>query len=316
MDKIRARVFISCGQNRHTQEAEVANQILRRIESMGFEPYVATEEQTLKGIKENVFAKIEESEYFVFVDFKREKLENGEYRGSLFSHQELAIAAFLDKEVLIFQEVGIKKQDGIISAIQGNAVQFTDRHLLSNVIADRIRELNWKSNWRNELVIEIEKTEDTDAILSNGRTYRWYLLNVKNLHHRKNAFDCIAYLESVKNIATTHKQLYPPIELKWNVVTVPRVIIPPGYIRAFGAFYVSHENPSNIYFNINTFIIDNDSVYDKFTLKGPGSFELTFVIFSLNFLPVRVTCMLEIGSTLNDLNFSKIKQETMGKQEQ
>jgi len=70
-NKIRARVFISCGRNKDIpevegaaqkiQEVEVAAQIFGRTEKMGFEPYVAVEEQTLKDIKENVFAKIAES---------------------------------------------------------------------------------------------------------------------------------------------------------------------------------------------------------------------------------------------------------------
>ena len=46
------------------------------------------------------------------------------------------MTTFLDKDALIFQETGIKRHDGIISAIQGNAVIFTDRHLLPNVIGN------------------------------------------------------------------------------------------------------------------------------------------------------------------------------------
>jgi hypothetical protein len=316
----KARIFVSCGQKRDN-ELEVARQILRKLTDMGFDPYGAMEEQSLKGIRENIFSKLEESEYFIFIDFKREKMETGEHRGSLFSHQELAIATFLDKDALIFQETGIKRYDGIISAIQGNAVIFTDRHLLPNVMADKIRELNWKSNWRDELLAEIDEnksaTSDLDAIFApTGDVCRWYLVNIKNMHHRKNAFDCFAYLESIKNISTLHKRLYPPIELKWNVVTVPRVVIPPRYERGFGAFYVPHNTPSTVYFNINTFIVDNDSVCNMFRLEGPGEFEITFVVFSFNFAPVRITCMLEIGSTLNDIKFYKMKQELMGRQEQ
>jgi len=70
------------------------------------------------------------SEYFVFVDFKRERLNDTiECRGSLFSHQELAIASFLDLEVLAFQEAGVKQSDGIMGFLQANAISFTDRPL-------------------------------------------------------------------------------------------------------------------------------------------------------------------------------------------
>src|SRR6266571_4187938 len=96
---LRARVFISCGQSKHSDEVETARKIARRLQELGFDPYIAVEEQTLRGLKENIFSQIENSEYFVFVDFKREQLVSNDppmHRGSLFSHQELALASFLD----------------------------------------------------------------------------------------------------------------------------------------------------------------------------------------------------------------------------
>jgi len=69
----RARVFISCGQQKDTNEIEVVREIAEKLEKMGFEPYIAVEEQTLKGVKENLFRRLSESEYFIFIDFKRGK---------------------------------------------------------------------------------------------------------------------------------------------------------------------------------------------------------------------------------------------------
>jgi hypothetical protein len=59
--------------------------------SLRFDAYIAVEEQTLRGLTENIFARLANSEYFLFDDFKRDRLEgSNEHRGSLFSHQELA----------------------------------------------------------------------------------------------------------------------------------------------------------------------------------------------------------------------------------
>ncbi len=307
-NKIRARVFISCGQNQDAQEKEVADQIFRRIEKMGFEPYVAIEEQTLKGIKDNVFAKIEESEYFVFIDFKREKLENGEHRGSLFSHQELALAAFFDKDVLAFQENGLKKNEGILGAIQGNSIAFSDRPLLSSVIADRISQLKWKPDWRNELTIDRDEQEYTDAFRPSApanQTRRWYHMQVKNSHYKKIALDCIAYLESSKNVSTGDEKHFTPVEFKWQGLNVPRTIVPPGYTRGLDAFLVPHETPNIVYFGINHDLVDFSGFYEEYKLVGPGRFELNFVVYSINFSPIRRTFLLDIGTTLEDIKFSK-----------
>ena len=119
----KARVFISCGQQKGTDEVEVAHKVAEKLEEMDFEPYIAVEEQTLKGMKENIFRRLSESEYFIFIDFKRERLfklkngsfdDTGKHRGSLFSHQELAIATFLDVKPLLFREKEVKEDDGIL----------------------------------------------------------------------------------------------------------------------------------------------------------------------------------------------------------
>jgi hypothetical protein len=85
-----SRIFISCGQGEVSGERDIAKQISKRLSEIGFDVCVATQEQTLRGIKENIFSKLEESEYLIFIDFKRERLVDSGYRGSLFSHQELA----------------------------------------------------------------------------------------------------------------------------------------------------------------------------------------------------------------------------------
>ena len=69
----RARVFVSCGQN-YDEERNIALRVRDSLRELGFGPYVAVEEQSLRGLKENLFEQLRRSEYFVFVDFKREQL--------------------------------------------------------------------------------------------------------------------------------------------------------------------------------------------------------------------------------------------------
>jgi hypothetical protein len=109
-----ARIFISCGQNKDTDEARIASAIKIKAQSLGFDPYVAVDVQTLRGLRESIFAQLENSEYFIFVDFKREKLADNlnEYRGSLFSHQELALASYLDIDVLASKKLVSKRMMG------------------------------------------------------------------------------------------------------------------------------------------------------------------------------------------------------------
>jgi hypothetical protein len=155
--KSRARVFIGCGQAKGSDEEITAAAVASRLERLGFDPYVAVQEQTLRDLKENIFEQLAKSEYYIFVDFKREELAKTNppvCRGSLFSHQELALASYLEIPLLAFQESGVKQDDGIIRFLEANSISFTDRNLLPNVIADKVQERGWDPHWKNELVLE------------------------------------------------------------------------------------------------------------------------------------------------------------------
>ena len=107
-----AQIFISCGQSKNSDEITIAKDIATRLDNAGFRTYVAVAEQILQGVAENIFHQLSKSEYFVFVDFKREYLNSmtpPTHRGSLFSHQELAVAHYLGLDVLALQEKGVKK---------------------------------------------------------------------------------------------------------------------------------------------------------------------------------------------------------------
>lgn len=311
---LQARVFISCGQQKGTDEVEIAHNIAEKLEKMGFEPYIAVEEQTLKGMKENIFQRLSESEYFVFIDFKRErlsKLKNGnledtsKHRGSLFSHQELAVATFLDIKALSFREKETKEDDGILKFIQANSIEFTDRHLLPDVVPEKTRERGWNPNWRNELLLERDDRDFDDVHYVGGkeRPARYYHIQVENLHQQKMARDCVAYLEGVKNLSTGEIKHLELVEFKWKGVTTARVAIPPEESRYLDAFHIYYDSLNIVHLGINPFLVDFSGYYELYTLKGPGTFELTYVVFSENFSLARATFRLHIGNQLDDIKF-------------
>lgn len=312
---LQARVFISCGQQKGTDEVEIARKIHEKLEKMDFEPYIAVEEQTLKGVKENIFRRLSESEYFIFIDFKRERLKsNDKHRGSLFSHQELAIATFLEEiKVLAFREKGVKEDDGILKFIQANCIEFADRHLLPDVVAEKVRERRWDSNWRNELLLERDDKDfddkvHTTGIYREGEIARFYHIKVKNLHRQKIARDCIAYLEKIKDLSTGEEgSPFELVEFKWKGVETREAAIPPEKFRYLDAFHIYYDSQNIVHLGVNRHLIDFSGYKDP-TLRGPGTFELTYVVFSENFLPARVTFRLDIGNQLDDIRFYTMGQ--------
>jgi len=309
----KARVFISCGQKKDNDEIKIAHEISDKIKNLGFdypEPYIAVEEQTLQGVKENLFRRLSESEYLIFIDFKREQLNKGpDHRGSLFSHQELALASFLNIETLGFREKGVKADDGISRFIQANFTVFTDRNSLPQMVADKVIEKKWDSQWRNELVLERENDNYGDSVhRKTGTKCRWYHVKVKNLHQHKMARECVAYIEKIRTVSTGNEIIPEPVELKWRGVKIARASIPPKSDRKFDAFHVYHDQPLFAQLGINEFIADFSSYFDVYSLTGPGIFDITYVVFSENFSASRGTFRLELTNSLDSISFFDTKK--------
>jgi hypothetical protein len=258
---IRATVFVSCGQANGTDEPVIANAIAEKLQKLGFDCYIAVQEQTLRGLKDNICRQLERSEYFLFIDFKREVLDTkGSLicRGSLFSHQELAIASYLDKEVLAFQELGVKPLDGILGFLQANAFAFTDRFTLPELVAEKVKERltkgTWDQNWKNVLALERDPTQYVDATrieLGKPPSFlgRFFHIDVYNRHRSKMATNCYVYLEKALNLDTSKEIPFKTVEYKWAGYTLPNATILPRQNRRLDAFWIDHRSPTNLRFN-------------------------------------------------------------------
>lgn len=301
MNDLRARVFISCGQNKSSDEPKLAEEIRRKLTSLGFDSYVAVGEQSLLGLKENILGQLGRSEYFLFVDFKRERLNDTELcRGSLFSHQELAVASFLDIEVLAFQERGVKPDDGILGFIQANAIPFSERNELPDLVAkfvqQRIGENRWDPRWRNELVLDRKPEDFTDPVIRNtGKIGRFFHVGVSNRHRTKAALNCCAYLEKLSVLDSGTDIPLRAVEFKWEGYLLPNAHIPARTVRRFDAFWILHERPTELQFN--TPFCDAWPYLPN--IRGAGSqYKLTYLVLSDNFPPARKSFVLKLDNSL------------------
>jgi hypothetical protein len=291
-DTSGARVFLSCGQNKNSDEVKTATAIAERLRQLGFDPYIAVQEQSLRGLKENIFDQLSRSEYFIFVDFRREQLSGTTpplCRGSLFSHQELALASYLDISILAFQELGVKRDDGILGFLQANATPFTDRHLLANVIADEVQRREWNPHWRNELVFE-SGTRFSDAHhVGVNRHGRFFHISVRNRHRRKTATSCYVSLARVTKQDVLTEIPLNPVDLKWAGYMWPNAYIPPNTARRFDAFWIARGSPAQLQFSAFT-----DSTEFLPRINGTGFYELQYVVISDNFPTIRATFILNL----------------------
>lgn len=323
----KARVFISCGQREKsnleivtvenlpqaTAELTVARKILEKLQKLGYEPYLALEQQTLQGVKEGIFENLRNTEYFLFIDFQRERLfklgtidfDSEEYRGSLFSNQELAIAAFLGCEVLAFQEKGVKKKDGLLNFVQANCKTFSDRNRLASTVIAEVRK-KWSPNWRNELYIESVVHSDDNVLNPVEGMGKYFHITLTNKHKDKVARNCVSYVEQIRNLKTGDLRVLNYVELKWKGVITAGVTIPPRSQRHLDAFHVNHSTPNTVMLGLNNYLVDFSGFVAEYQISGTGDYEIDYVVFSDNFTPVRAKFRLHIGTNLTDVTFRKI----------
>lgn len=288
-------IFISCGQRKGTDEVILAKKIHDELSNLGFLPYIAVNDQSPLAIRENVFDILSRSDYFLFVDLKRDSMDvlnwtdnttRKSIRGSLISHQELAIASFLEIPTIAFQEAGVEKYDGLIGFLQLNCIEFQDRETLPQIISGEFEKRGFVGKYQNQIQIESLECED---FATEGHPARGYFLKISNKAMRKQARNCIAFIDKIVH-ENNGPIRFETAELKWRGVMFPNVTIQPESFRYLDAcwFFYDSEIERKIQFNVLT-----DSGRHIPYLWDFGKYEITFVVHSDNFPPAKATCILE-----------------------
>ena len=305
----RARVFISCGQRDDFGETDVASGIAEALAREGFEPYVAARQQTLKGLKENVFNQLAQSEYIVFVDFRRERLEGTDppqHRGSVFAQQELAIAASRDVEVIALQEKGIRPLDGVLRFMQANCLTFSDRDALPSKVLDLVRSRGWTTDWRNQLVVD-----PTPGVVRRVRRMPenvigdFHYITIRNEHRDRLATNVYAYLQAVRDVRSGRSLEYEATELKWAGYVLPNATIHPHGYRRLDAVWIRHDRPTQPQFNCFA-----DCGIFVPGIEGPGEWLLEYTVVCESIPGATRTFKLSLDGTVTGVTLSPVQTET------
>ncbi len=277
MNEESARVFISCGQK--PDEIEVVKRVGKVLADLGFNPHIAAQVHSTKAQRENIFEQLRDTEYFLFVDFRREEIDPravqavvGLRRGSLFSHQELAIASFLDLNILAFQEGGMKPLDGMLGHLQVNAIPFTDRSTLPDLIGQAVKQEEWQNNWRNRLVLE-EVDSAVHVRQTTGREALFFHLKVRKLSRASSRPKLL--LLSALGYAYRHQYKpipFEPAELKWAGYTFPDVTIRRRSYRKVDAVWFDPADPMRPRFSLR--LLTLAGVYRTCTARIRGTWSL------------------------------------------
>jgi len=301
----KAKVFISCGQRDNSDELKIARQIFDLLKQKGYDPFLAKQVQSTGALTEEIFRNLADCEYFLFIDFKRDVIRNSlwskKFRGSLFSHQELAIASFQEMECLTFREKGIALE-GVQSFILSNPHEFSSVDQLLKQIDEEVS-IKWNSNWKKQLKVLLADPLYQDAFEVNSQSNsRWYHISVKNRHKAKHATNCFAFIEHIE--CGGEKRRFLNVQAYWAGCPHPSLAILPGDSREVDAFFCYRNGVDNkIYFNTHT----TSGHYVPIPIERPGCHHLRFRIVSDNFPPASATFELNFTGDLDHITFDLAK---------
>ncbi len=304
-----AQVFISCGQ-RTKEEIRFAKEIKKFIKNKGYEPVLSSEMHTLKGVNECLITEMEKSDYYLFVDLKREKIEGNKkikYRGSIYAHQELAWAYLfgLDNVIFLQQEAEGFKSEGLLAYWLNNPIKFNDLKLdnnLKNNISKKMTDFKWSPVYSRHFDVKLGQKPKTFFIYEDHsgkmNQYIW-LAEIQNLRSDKPARNCTAVLWKINDEDSPDKS-----NLKW----AGRKEAYAGFIRpndciALDLFAISYRNPHEVYLHTDM------DVYPRTHLRSKeGIYELIYRIYAEDFPMKEFTVKLKITGKWSTTKASLIKK--------
>ena len=174
------RVFVSCGQ-RNDEEKQVAKDICKFLESIGFQTYLAIDVQTILDINGGIIGELKNSDCYLLVNFRRDEIVPGKYRGSLFSNQELAIAyAFGFERLLIVNQDGVQPE-GMLGYIGINTEKFGSLSDCCAAVERAVDRARWKTDYSRRLhSAEMRFSDPLVYVGINTLEGRFLYLDIKN----------------------------------------------------------------------------------------------------------------------------------------
>jgi hypothetical protein len=143
---------------------------------------------------------------------------------------------------------------------------------------------------KNGLSLERVPSAFADLLVANlNRMGRFFVIDVHNRHLDKIARNCYAYLKKANKVDTNEEIQVRTCELKWAGSLIPNLLIPPGGVRSFDAFWVPPDEPDRLHFQVLT-----DSGLHIPVIKGKGTYELEYEVIAEGFPVARCSASVSL----------------------
>ena len=294
-----ARVFISCGQSTPT-ERQVAKKLERWFRSKGFDPYVAIQAQSLSDINAGIINVLRASDFYVFIDFRRERLGTSRstlYRGSLFTNQELAIAYILNFENAIFlQQEGIEL-NGLLRYMGSNSERFKRPEEVPSLVRTLVNERHWDLRYTRHL--EVGALQWSPPLLYSDHTgQRPLRVLYVDIHNRRPDVGALSAIARLQGIVHPDGRIQRDVDFSPLKATGKRAaydhVVWPGTHVAWDSLGLHLEEPASVYLNSAL------DVARAPIISAVGKHVLGYEVFAENFAVLRFGIALVVREQAMD----------------
>jgi len=279
-------VFVSCGQHSE-RERSFAAKMKSALEARGFLVYVAIAAQSIEDVNAGIIRQLERSDYYLFVDFRREQLDEHSARGSLFTHQELAIAHRTGfEQALFFQEEGTRLE-GLLRYMGGNAVRFGAETDLVERVLSSVSERGWSPRFSRHLIAA--RIHDLGGISTPQIKGRFFAVDIENRRADLAAYGAIARLERLRSASGSWQRSPNRSPLKVDGQAGFGQVIWPEDHGAFDIMAVGAEPPHGIHLFTSLDLLRIDPLASE-----PGEHELEYAVLAAAFPVLRFTVAVHL----------------------
>lgn len=283
------RVFISCGQAT-SEERKVAGSVGGWFSRKGFRPYVAIQAQSLADVNSGIIGELKRSDFYVFIDFRREKLPTKRarparrrsqvFRGSLFTNQELALAQSLQFEKVIFlQQEGVQRE-GFLQYMTSNAEPFAVAGEVSRLVARLVKARGWHPDYSRHLTVGAEHWTSPLSYHDHTGIKKVRVFEL-DIHNRRNDLTALNAAARLAQLAGPDGTVRTDIDISPLKTTGQY-----GYVHtiwserhaAWDLFAVHMETPATISLNSALDVLPRASL-----ISTPGQWSLKYEVCAVAF---------------------------------
>jgi hypothetical protein len=308
------RVFISCGQNTKA-ERDAAAGLKGWFSGRGFRPHVAIQAQSLADINSGVVGELKRSDFYVFVDFRRERIasppstKRRTFRGSLFTNQELAIAFLLGfNHVIFLQQEGVEL-GGLLKFMGANPTRFKKVDEVLTLVPMLVQERNWSPAYSRHLALG-ELRWSIPIVFGDHtgqRPIRALYLDIHNRREDVAALDAVCRLESLRLPDGTVRTDIDRSAIKTNGQQGFAQPIWPGSHAAWDILSLSLNQPATVYLNSALDVNPRAPL-----ITEPGNYVLSYEMFAQGFEVLKFAVGLRVSGETSETAATLIKPNRSG----